>query len=164
MEENELENNNLIKRIGSILGKIAIGLSIFIIVAFVALMCLIIIPLPTSVKNAEVNYQTSQIYTKEDMDEAIAVVKDEFKGEEYFEGCRMDKIVYDGDEISLRELESFKERNLDYDECIVFKTYSTRSKVAYFQDSWAPEEDMFIFMLGRKDGGSWKVVSSGTGY
>ncbi len=164
MEGNELEKNNVLKRTGSILGKIAIGLSILVIVAFVVVMCLIIIPLPTSVKNAEVNYQTSQIYTKEDMDEAIAVVKAEFKGMEYFEGCKMDKIVYDGDEISLRELESLKERNLDYDECILFKTYYTRSKIACFQDSWGPEEGMFIFWLGRKDDGSWKVISSGTGY
>ncbi|MBR3834929.1 MAG: hypothetical protein IKJ73_11450 [Lachnospiraceae bacterium] len=164
MEGNKLEKNKLLKRTGSILGKIVVGVSIFIIVAFVVLICIIIIPLPISVKNAEVNYQTSQIFTREDMDEAIAVVKDEFKGMEYFEGCRMDKIVYDGDEISLRELESLKERNLDYDECILFKTYYTRSKIACFKDSWGPEEDMFIFWLGRKDGGSWKVISSGTGY
>lgn len=164
MEGNGTESKNLFKRTGSILGKIVVGLSIFIIVVFVAVMCVIVIPLPTSVKNAEVHYQTSKIFTREDMDKAIAVVKAEFKEMEYFEGCRMDKIVYDGDEISLRELESLKERNLDYDECILFQTYYTRSKIACFKDSWGPEEGMFIFWLGRKNGGSWKVISSGTGY
>jgi len=164
VEGNELDKNSLVKRTGSILGKIVVGVSIFIIVAFVVVMCLIVIPLPTSVKNADVDYQTSQIFTRDDMDEAIAVVKAEFKEMDCFEGCKMDKIVYDGDETSLRELESLKERNLDYDECILFKTYYTRSKIACFKDSWGPEEGMFIFWLGRKDGGNWGIVSSGTGY
>lgn len=164
MEENKMEKNKTIKKVGSILGKIVVAISIFIIVAFVLLICILVIPLPTSVNKAEINYGTSQIFTTEDMDEAVAVLKEEYKEMAHFEGCRLDRIVYDGDEICTRELEDLKERNSDYDECIVFKTYTTRSKLQCFRGDWHSEEDMFIFWLGRKAGGNWEFIRSGTGY
>ncbi len=164
MEENKMEKNKTIKNVGSILGKIVVAISIFIIVAFVLLICILVIPLPPSVNKAEVDYRTSQIFTREDMDEAVAVLKEEYKGMAHFEGCRLDEIVYDGDEICTRELEDLKERNSDYDECILFKTYSTRSMIQRFRGDWSSEEDMFIFWLGRKAGGNWEVINAGTGY
>ncbi|MBQ9935285.1 MAG: hypothetical protein IJO70_05490 [Lachnospiraceae bacterium] len=166
MEEKELEKYKTIKKVGNTLGKILLAIAIFIILGIVALFAMVYISDnlgPGNVESVEKDYRTSQLYSKEDMDEAIEVIKEEYKKEVHFEGCTMNKVVYDGDEISTRELDYIKKRNPEYKECILFKTYSTRNKLKCFFDGW-PEEEMFIFWLGREDGGNWEIVTSGTGY
>ena len=49
--------------------------------------------------NYEVDYGTSELYSKEDMDSAIAAIMNEFNNEWQVK-CEMHKIYYAGDEIS----------------------------------------------------------------
>lgn len=144
-------DNNLLKRIINYIGIVIIIL--FIIATFVFIIG--VIPMPSSVKKAEIHYGESQIYSKDDMEQAAKVIKNKFKE---FDGCKFKSISYSGDDTSLRESDDSR-----YDECIVFMC---RFEPFIFKQ-WFGEmqgEQTFIFFLGRNKGGSWEFIKYGSGY
>ena len=64
-------------------------------------------PMTGVVKNAKVEKIASEIYSEEDINEAIDVIEKYFVEE--FNGCRLEKIAYAGDETTNRESQYYNE-------------------------------------------------------
>ena len=109
----------------------------------------------------EIDYGTSELYTKEDMDEAIAVILAEF---DTWEGCEMHSIRYTSDETNSAEniawLNAHREGHA-YTQCIEFLSDFHSPVEAY--GAWNPDEEYtgWNWWLGRTDGGSWELVDWG---
>lgn len=109
---------------------------------------------------ASVDYGSSEIYSREDMNEAIAVIKDEFHS---WKGCKLYSICYTDDSFCQRELDyvnTLAEDGVTYTECIVFRT-RFRSPVfgggawnANFEYDWS-------WYLARTEGGDWDLLTWG---
>ena len=108
---------------------------------------------------ASIDYGSSEIYSKEDMDEAIALIKDQFYS---WEGCKLYSIYYTDDSFCQRELDYVNTLTDDanYTECIVFRT-RFRSPIfgggawnANFEYDWS-------WYLARTDGGEWDLLTWG---
>lgn len=115
---------------------------------------------PADVDNAVIDYGNSGIYTKEEMDEAIKLIKDEFSD---WDGCILKTIKYGSDENCgeselerLKELKVMRNANEEFTQCIMFVT-----------DFYSPEyddpdyTDFFNWWLARAEGGNWILVSWG---
>ncbi len=161
MKAKELENNKE-KRVWKIQSKILCGISIFILVWLAVIVVLIYISNnagPGNAENVKVVYQTSQMYSKEDMEQAVEVLKGEFV---QFEGCTLKTLTYAGDDYSMEELDYINGDIVGgaYDQCIVFESYYTRNKAMCFFDGF-PSEYSWHWILGRKNGGEWVLASYG---
>lgn len=108
---------------------------------------------------ASIDYGSSEIYSREDMNEAIALIKDKFYS---WEGCKLYSIYYTDDSFCQREVEYVNTLTDDvtYTECIVFRT-RFRSPIfgggawnANFEYDWS-------WYLARTDGGEWELLTWG---
>ena len=109
---------------------------------------------------ASIDYGTSEIYSREEMDEAITLIKDQFYS---WEGCKLYSIYYTDDSFCQRELDYVNTLAADgvtYTECIVFRT-RFRSPIfgggawnANFEYDWS-------WYLARTDGGEWDLLTWG---
>ena len=109
---------------------------------------------------ASVDYGSSEIYSKEDMDEAITLIKDQFYS---WEGCKLYSIYYTDDSFCQREIDyvnTLADDGVAYTECIVFRT-RFRSPIfgggawnANFEYDWS-------WYLARTDGGEWELLTWG---
>ena len=115
---------------------------------------------PADVDNAVIDYGNSEIYSKDDMDAAIKLIKEEFSG---WDGCVLKTISYGSDEKCseselewLKELEATRKTSENYSQCIMFNT-----------DFYSPEyddpdyTDFFQWWLVRSDGGEWVLIEWG---
>lgn len=76
-------------------------------------------------KNLVIDYGTSSIYTKDDMDEAIDVIKKQFGS---FEGCELHSLSYTSDDACnnedniawMNELEEENDNKENFTQCISF--------------------------------------------
>lgn len=102
---------------------------------------------------------SSDIYTQEDYDAAVTVVKRQYNS---LTSPTLLKIGYSGDEWTLSQQEYILHFD-DYTEGIVL--YSDFSVPKYFRNSWEAGETYrnWQWYLARKDGGDWTVVTSGYG-
>ena len=108
-----------------------------------------------------VDYGTSDLYTRADMDEAVALINEEFAG---WEGCEMHSIRYAGDEADTAEnVEWLTElgNGEAYTECMEFLTDFHSPVEAY--GAWEPdmEYEDYQWWLARTDGGDWELLSWG---
>ena len=108
---------------------------------------------------ASIDYGTSEIYSREDMNDAIKLIKDQFYS---WEGCKLYSIYYTDDSFCERELDYVNTLSDDanYTECIVFRT-RFRSPIfgggawnANFEYDWS-------WYLARTDGGEWELLTWG---
>ena len=109
---------------------------------------------------ASIDYGSSEIYSREDMDEAIALIKDKFYS---WEGCKLYSIYYTDDSFCERELDYVNTLAADgvvYTECIVFRT-RFRSPIfgggawnANFEYDWG-------WYLARTEGSNWDLLTWG---
>ena len=109
---------------------------------------------------ASIDYGSSEIYSREDMDDAIKLIKDQFYS---WEGCKLYSIYYTDDSFCQREIEyvnTLAEDGVTYTECIVFRT-RFRSPVfgggawnANFEYDWS-------WYLARTEGGEWDLLTWG---
>ena len=109
---------------------------------------------------ASIDYGSSEIYSKEDMDEAITLIKDRFYS---WEGCKLYSIYYTDDSFCQREVDyvnTLADDGVVYTECIVFRT-RFRSPIfgggawnANFEYDWS-------WYLARTDGGEWELLTWG---
>lgn len=102
---------------------------------------------------------SSDIYTQEDYDVAVTVVKRQYSS---LTSPTLLKIGYSGDEWTLSQQEYILHFG-DYTEGIVL--YSDFYIPKYFRNSWEAGETYrnWQWYLARKDGGDWTVVTSGYG-
>lgn len=111
------------------------------------------------VDEAVVEYGQSKLYSKEDMDEAVDILKEEFKE---FNGCQLHEIFYISDECSEDKLIELNEQGNSYAQCMVFGT-SFHSPKFSVKDGWDKDVEytdwQWIFV---KDvSGTWQLVSYG---
>lgn len=133
-----------------------------IISLFTVLICIISLTgCGSSVDNAKIEYGQSKLYSKQDIDSAIAVIKDEFAS---WEGCVLHSLTYAGDDICVDELDYCKElkENNDFTECMVFNS-SFHSPI-FGGGAWnANEEYTWSWYLAREDAGDWELLTWGYG-
>ena len=95
---------------------------------------------------ASIDYGSSEIYSREDMDEAITLIKDQFYS---WEGCKLYSIYYTDDSFCQREVDyvnTLADDGVIYTECIVFRT---RFRSPIFGGG------------ARTDGGEWELLTWG---
>lgn len=124
------------------------------------ILTLIIIFACISLWPASIDYGTSDIYSRQDMSDAVNLIKKEFYS---WAGCKLYSINYTDDGLCQRELEycnTLAEEGVTYDECIVFRM-QFRSPVfgggawnANFRYDWS-------WYLARTEGGEWELLTWG---
>lgn len=128
-------------------------------IALILAFVLMLAPLSACGNEPQVIYGQSEMYSQRDMDGAVDEIMDSF-GE--MRGCVMYSLEYAGDEKSLSELDycnSFEDSG-EYDQCIVFK--STFRSPINGGGAWEKNEMYYWdWILARKDGGRWKLLTRG---
>ena len=109
----------------------------------------------------KIDYGTSGLFTKQEMDEAILLVK---KSVASWEGCELHTVTYAGDENVTEENVSWLNSlngGAEYVECIEFLTDFHSPVEAY--GAWEADTEYtdYQWWLGRTEGGSWVLVSWG---
>ena len=117
-------------------------------------------------KEVSIDYGTSELYTQEDMDAAIALIEKEFKG---WKGCELHSISYAGDECqntdNVEWMNRLKEgQNIsgpEFTQVIEFVSdFHSPQKNA---GAWNPDQEYtgWGWWLARADGGEWKLLTFG---
>lgn len=113
----------------------------------------------------EIDYGSSELYTTEEMDEAIALILEEFNT---WEGCEMHSIRYFSDECNsgefvawMNELAEAREPGTTFTQCIAFRSDFHSPVEAY--GSWEADQEYtnWEWWLAREDGGSWQLMTWG---
>lgn len=127
---------------------------------FSVILTLIIVFTCVSLWPASIDYGTSDIYSRQDMTEAIDLIKEKFNS---WDGCKLYSINYTDDDFCQRELEycnTLAEEGITYDECIVFRM-QFRSPIfggggwnGNFRYDWS-------WYLARTEGGKWELLTWG---
>jgi len=113
-----------------------------------------------------IDYGESELYAKEELDDAIAAIEAEFST---WEGCELHSLTYGGDAACsdeniewLNGLE-MKEQTEPFTQCILFSS-SFHSPVEQ-RDAWDADTEYegWQWWLGRSDGGAWELVTCGYG-
>ena len=114
----------------------------------------------SNLSDVTIDYKTSELYTKEDMDSAIEEIEKEFGT---WEGCVLYSISYTDDTKCTDNLSYINTLAVDkkYDECIVF-TSNFHSPVEG-GGAWEPDDDYenWEWYLGRTEGGNWDLLTWG---
>jgi len=110
--------------------------------------------------DAKIDYKTSELYSREDMDAAIKKILAEFNT---WEGCTLYEISYTDDQKCTDNLSYIKTLNTDkkYDECIVFTSNFHSPKEG--GGAWEPDYDYenWEWYLGRVKGEDWELLTWG---
>lgn len=115
--------------------------------------------------NVKIDYGTSAVYSKKDMDAAIKIIKKEF---EAFEGCELHSLSYVSDEkcntaenIAWMNRLKSKDDPEAFTQCIAFD--SSFHSLKTDSGAWNPDEEYtgWSWWLARSDGGKWKLMTSG---
>lgn len=118
-----------------------------------------------SAPEVKIDYGSSAIYSREDMDAAIAVIRELFGT---WEGCELHSIVYGSDEACSAEnlawmnaLETANDAKETFTECIMFKSDFHSPKNG--GGAWNPDQEYtdWSWWLARSEGGPWKLMTFG---
>lgn len=116
-----------------------------------------------NVKDVVIDYGSSDIYEKSDMDEAIELIKKEFAT---WEGCELHSISYTSDESNNEEniawLNRLEGKTPAFTQCMQFVS-SFHSPKAETGGPWTPDKEYtkWQWWLARSDGGKWTLVTWG---
>ena len=115
--------------------------------------------------NVEIDYGESALYTKEDMDAAIRVIKEKFRD---FKGCELHRIYFVSDAECkdtnirwLNELEKANDAKEHFTQCILFESDFHTGKKNDDGFTENTEYTHWNWWLGRSDGGEWKLMTWG---
>lgn len=110
--------------------------------------------------NFSVDYGKSEIYSQQDMDSAIDVIRKEFSS---WKGCELHSVSYISDEFNEDNIDYCNELRADsgYDECIVFESSFHSPKNG--GGAWTPDEEYtgWSWYLARNDNGAWTLLTNG---
>lgn len=118
-----------------------------------------------NLSGVKIDYGTSSIYSKEDMDAAIKIIMKEF---ESFEGCELHSLSYTSDEegntaenIAWMNQCKAKDDPEVFTQCIAFNSSFHSPKTD--SGAWNPDEEYtdWSWWLARSDGGEWKLMTYG---
>lgn len=116
---------------------------------------------------AVIDYGSSALYTKEDMDAAISLIKKEF---DTWEGCELHSIRYASDEQCnaenltwMNELEDANDAKEQFTQVIAFASdfHSPRKNTGSTAWNEDTEYTDWQWWLARADGGEWKLMTWG---
>ena len=140
-----------------------------ILKAFLALACMTALAACGSKKQdtaaVEIDYGSSELYTKEDMDEAIKLIQEEFSK---WEGCELHSIAYTSDDDCnedniawMNQLEAAGDAKETFTQCIQFKSNFHSPKEG--GGAWNPDQEYtdWGWWLARADGCKWKLMTWG---
>lgn len=134
--------------------------NIILAVLLSVIICFSIVFACVYLKPITIDYGTSQMYSQEDMDTAIELIKEEFS---LWDGCKLYSISYTDDGLCERELDycnSLANEGVVYDECIVFRT-SFRSPI-FGGGAWnANYKYDWSWYLARTQNGNWELIMWG---
>ena len=110
----------------------------------------------------EVDYGSSDLYSKEEMDAAITAIRAEF---DTWEGCELHALRYAGDESASQEnLDWMNELRKDgeaFTQCIEFLSDFRTSGEAASDLEADQEYQNWQWWLARSDGGDWQLMTWG---
>ncbi len=112
-------------------------------------------------KDVQIDYGNSEIYTREDMDAAIAKIRSEFDG---WEGCKLHSLRYGSDESSSPETLDWMNELGDgpeYTECIRFISDFHSPKQSGGPLNPDQEYTDYSWYLARTDDGDWDLLTWG---
>lgn len=106
-----------------------------------------------------IDYGSSELYTEQDMDRAVEVIKDKFAE---FDGCVLHSLTYAGDDVSKDQIEycnSF-DQDADFTECMVF--HSSFRSPPNGGGAWeADMEYTWDWYLAKGGDGNWILLTYG---
>ena len=115
--------------------------------------------------NVVIDYGTSSIYTKADMNAAIEVIKKQFNS---MDGCELHSLSYSSDDDCnnsecikwMNDLEEANDNKEVFTQCIMFNSSFRSPKNG--GGAWeANEEYTWSWWLARSEGGAWKLMTWG---
>lgn len=116
---------------------------------------------PGNVENVVIDYGDSKLYTTEEINKAVGLVKEEFKT---LDGCTLYTLSYAGDEWSEREknCRNSGQEETKYVLCIVLNSsfYSPRKGGGGWD---ANTEYTWNWIIGKETDGEWKILGYGYG-
>ena len=139
-----------------------------IVVTMIAVFCIIQLVGCGSGKtsDAAIDYGNSDIYSQEDMDAAIQLIKKEFST---WKGCELHSISYSSDDECnneeniawMNELEEANDAKETFTQCIMFTSSFHSPKKG--GGAWNADEEYtdWQWWLARSDGGQWKLMTWG---
>ena len=113
--------------------------------------------------NVVIDYGTSSIYTKADMNAAIEVIKKQFNS---MDGCELHSLSYSSDDDCnnsecikwMNDLEEANDNKEVFTQCIMFNSSFRSPKNG--GGAWeANEEYTWSWWLARSEGGAWKLMT-----
>lgn len=117
------------------------------------------------ISKVKVDYGTSSVYSEEDMNTAIEVIKKQFRS---FEGSELHSLSYTSDEECnnadtiawMNDLEKANDNKEVFTQCIAFDSSFRSPKKG--GGAWeANEEYTWSWWLARSEGGEWKLMTWG---
>ena len=118
-----------------------------------------------NVAEVTIDYGYSEIYSQDDMNSAIQLIKEEFNA---WDGCELHSITYSSDDecnpdnISwMNELEKANDAKETFTQCIMFTSEFRSPKNG--GGGWTSDYEYkgFQWWLARSDGGQWKLMTWG---
>lgn len=112
-----------------------------------------------------IDYGNSALYSKEDMDAAIAVIRKEF---DTWDGCELHRISYGSDDACsaesikwMNELEAANDAQETFSQCILFKSDFHSPKNG--GGAWNADQEYtdWQWWLARSESGPWKLMTWG---
>lgn len=140
------------------------------IVILVALCCMMISSCGQQngkTDNFKTDYKTSEIYSRQDMDNAIKIIKEAFKG---WKGCELHQIRYVGDECNndekikwMNDLSDTNDLEPKFSQCIQFECDFHSPIKESDMDAFNPDEEYtdWSWWLARTEDGEWHLMTWG---
>ena len=119
----------------------------------------------SSTANVKIDYGTSSIYTEEDMNAAIEIIKKQINS---WEDCELHSLSYSSDNICnntdniawMNDLEEANDNKEVFTQCIMLESSFRSPKNG--GGAWvANEEYTWSWWLARSEGGEWKLMTWG---
>ena len=114
-----------------------------------------------------IDYGTSSIYTREDMDAAIAKIQAEFRT---WKGCELHAVRYMSDDCNserniewMNELANVRNQPPFFEQCIAFESEFHSPKEPPEASAWEPDKEYvgWQWWLARRSGEDWILLTNG---
>ncbi len=112
-----------------------------------------------NVSSVSIDYGDSQIYTKQDMDDAISLIKAEFKE---FDGCVLHSLKFAGDTKCKNNIEycNSLDKDANFSECMIFTSSFQTPKNG--DGAWSGDTEYdWEWYLARNTNGKWELLTYG---
>lgn len=118
-----------------------------------------------TISEVDIDYGTSSIYTEEDMNAAIELIKKEFNT---WDGCELHSIAYSSDDECnksniawMNDLEAANDAKETFTQCIMFQSSFHSPKEGGGGFNADEEYTNWQWWLARSDRGQWKLMTWG---